>query len=689
MRPFITVFLLFLFTHSFTQTIQPDQITIARDEFGVPHIFAKTDQEVAYGLAWAHSEDDFEHIQHSLIAARGRLGEVLGKEGVLFDYGLKFLGIDTLVDRLYEQNISEEFKGILRAYCQGLNAYAESHPKEVLLKNLLPFQEKDLIKGYTLSLSLMSGVGVALKTIKANKIEEFNSANDDDKGSNAIAIAPSRTEDGKTWLAVNSHQPLEGRFAWYEAHLCSEQGWNMIGGLFPGGVSIFVGSNPNLGWAHTTNYNTWGDIHQLIINPKNKNQYQYDGAWKDFGKSKIKLKVKIAGIKLGISKKALFTEFGPVFEAKHGKYAIRFPAYSEIRAAEQWFKMNKAQNWAEFEKAIKMQGIPSYNIVYGDKEGNILYQSGGHYPDRDPSLDWHQPIKAASSKYKWTKLLPYSAIPSNFNPDCGFVYNANNTPLHCTSEECNLEMWFPGLQLFENNRGQRLAELMNNHEGKFTWKDFLNIKYDISYTKSGLYQEKFTHFYHLDLSKYPDLTDYVTRLKQWDFKADSSSNGAGLAMMMHKKLCERYDIPFGFLLIRKEIIGEKDAVQAMRDAQKFLLKTHGSLDIKLGDIQRHIRGNVSKAMNGMSEVLRAADTKLYDKKKGIYRVNQGDGYIQLVKFGKEGTELNTINSYGASAHPDSPHYTDQMEMAVKHQTRPMYFDKARVIQTAKRIYHPQ
>jgi acyl-homoserine-lactone acylase len=673
---------------TFAQNIKKENITIARDSFGVPHVFAKTDAEAAYGLAYAHAEDDFKHIQHNLLAARGHLGEVIGKEGVLFDYGLKFMGIDTLVDKLYEKNLSPEFRKVVSGYTQGLNDYAASHPNEVLLKKMLPFKEQDIIKGYTLSLSLMSGVGVALKTIKANKIEEFNNANDDDKGSNAIAIAPSRTEDGKTWLAVNSHQPLEGRFGWYEAHVCSEEGWNMLGGLFPGGMSIFVGSSPNLGWAHTTNYNTWGDIHQLIINPKNKKQYQYDGQWKDFKRDKIKLKVKIAGIKLGVKKKALYTEFGPVFETKHGKYAIRFPAYSEMRAGEQWWRMNKAQNWKEFEKAIKMQAIPSYNIIYADKDGNILYQSGGQYPDRDPKLNWSQPIKAASSQYKWSKLIPYEAIPSNFNPECGFVYNANNTPLHCTSEECNLEMAFPGLQMFETNRGQRLAELMNDHTGPFTWKQFLSIKYDLYYSQKGLYRERFGSFYNLDTKKYPDIADYANRLKKWDFKTDTTSNGAALALMMHKKLTDKHETPFGFFLIKKDNVSESDAVESIRNAQKSLLKTHGSLDVKLGDIQRLIRGNVSKACNGMSDILRAADIKLYDKKKGIYRINQGDGYIQLVKFGKDGAEVRSINCYGASAHPDSKHYTDQMEMAVKEQTKPMTFDKETILKQAEKVYHP-
>lgn len=675
----------------YAQPVDVLNITIARDNFGVPHIFAKTDAEAAYGLAWAHSEDDFKHIQQNLLAARGRLGEVLGKDGVLFDFGLQFLGIDTLVDQLYDKNLSADFKKVVEGYTQALNDYAKKFPKEVLLKNALPFTPKDVIKGYTLNLSLMSGIGVALKTIKANKIEMFSDANDDSNGSgsNAIVIAPSRTEDGKTWLAVNSHQPLEGRFAWYEAHVNSEQGWNMIGGLFPGGLSIFVGTNPNLGWAHTTNYNTWGDIHELQLNPANKLQYKLDGVWKDFKVRKAKLKVKIAGIKIPIKKRMLNSEFGPVFETKHGFYSLRFPAYSEMRAAEQWFRMNKANNWKEFESAIKMEAIPSFNIIYGDKEGNIFYQCSGHYPKRNPELSWKQPIREASSKYKWTELEPYENKPTYFNPECGYLYNANNTPLHASGDDCQWEKLFPGLQLFEYNRGQRLAELMNPHQGNFTWNDFIRIKYDKAYSNKGLYAKNFAAFYNLDEKKYPEIADYIRVLKAWDLTGTTDSKGAALAMVAHKKLAERHDAPFGFFMIRKEAISEEDAVTAIREAKRFLMNTHGTIDVKLQDVQRHIRGEKSLPVSGLAEVLRAADIKLHDKKKGIYRVTSGDGYIQLNRYGKDGSiEVNSINSYGASSHPNSKHYNDQMELFVAEKTKKMTFDKNEILSKAERIYHP-
>ncbi len=667
-------------------SIKPENITIVRDTFGVPHIFAPTDAEAAYGLAWAHAEDDFEHIQHNLLAAQGRLGEVLGKEGLLFDFALKFLGIDTLVNQHYEIDLTESFRRVVDGYVQGINAYAAAHPHEVLINNALPFTGQDVIKGYVLSLSLMSGVGMTLKAIKENRFEEFFAPND--QGSNALAIAPSRTEDGKTWLLINSHQPIEGRFAWYEAHINSEEGWNIIGGLFPGGVTIFVGANEYLGWAHTTNYHNFGDVYKMQTKPGNRKYYKYDGAWKKFGCRKISLKVKLAGLKIGVKKKVLDSEFGPVFKTKHGWYAIRFPAYHDIRSAEQWYRMNKAQNLEEFESALKMQAIPLFNVVYGDRNGNILMHSGGKLPYRNPKLNWKLPINGTNSAYKWTELISYDKMPTVLNPECGYVYNANQTPLHASGESCNWDGNFIGLQLFEYNRGERYKELLENHQGVFSWKDFLRIKFDKSYVQKGCYTDRFRAAYELDETKYPDIADAIKKLKSWNLSGEADNKEAALAMVFHDILMKKNNGPFALLMIRNQKISEAESVAALRKARQFLQKHHGSLDIPLGQVQRHIRGNINIPASGLREVSRAADAKLYDKKKGIYRIVSGDGYIQLVKFGGVYPEIWSVNAYGASSKPNSPHFTDQMEMFQREEFKLMTFDKNLILLNAERKYSP-
>lgn len=671
---------------SYSQQINPSNITIVRDSFGVPHIYAATDAEAAYGLAWAHCEDNFHDIQLNGIGGRGRRGEVEGKEGVIFDFARKFLGIDTLVNNRYENDFSASFKKVLEAYTQGVNDYAYSHKDEMMLDDILPFTAHDIVNGYCITTTLLSGVGYAIQAIRSGEIELYIEPNQ--RGSNAMCISPSRTEDGKAWLLVNSHQPLEGPYAWYEAHIQSEEGWNVIGGLFPGGVSVFVGCNEHLGWAHTNNYHTFGDIYLL----KTKgNSYLYDGTYVKFGSQRIPLKVKLGYLKLAVKKKVTYSEFGPVYKYKGKHYALRFPAYTNIKAAEQWFMMNKATNIKEFEACMKQDNLAMFNTLYADVEGNIYCHSAGMMPYRDTTLDWKNPIPGTSSKYKWNQLLPYEKKVTYLNPECGYLYNANNTPLNATGAHCTWNgCYFPGLQLFEFNRGERFKRLFEQLDGKkITWDDFRRIKFDKSFDSTGSYMNHFGVLYTLDEKKYPDIAPALYHLKNWNLESSTTNRSAALANTVHHFLCEKTGEPFGFLLVRNKQISESDAVWAIRKASHLLLKSHHLLNPPMGDVFRHIRGTVSLPASGTDEVLRAAGSYLYDKDKGIFRVNTGDGYMQMVKFSKEkGPEIFSITAYGSSSRPLSPNYTDQMKLYTNEQFKVMTFDKKYIFTHAIKIYKP-
>jgi len=213
---------------------------------------APTDEEVAYGLAWAECEDDFVTLQEQLLAVRGKLGTVKGKDGVVADFAIKFMKLRETAQERYLDELSPKMIKILEHFAAGATAYAQSHPEEVLNMDLFPIEIADLVGGYMLGLVEISGAGTDLQRIMDGSIVKYLNP-EIKKGSNAIAISPNKTDNGETFLAINSHQPLEGWYSWYEAHLISEEGTNILGGTFPGGVNIFHGVNERLGWAHTVN----------------------------------------------------------------------------------------------------------------------------------------------------------------------------------------------------------------------------------------------------------------------------------------------------------------------------------------------------------------------------------------------------------------------------------------------------
>lgn len=686
----ILLFILSVFTlQTLLAQVNPSHVQIVRDKWGVAHVFGKTDADAAYGLAWAHAEDNFEDMQLAAIQSVGRLAEVEGVDGALFDFFLRFFEIDSIVEAKYHTDLSPEYLKVLEGYIQGVNRYAELHPKEVKLKGVFPITAKTMIKGYTLVNTLMAGTGLALKAVNDNLVDEMFKPNE--VGSNAMAIAPHRTEDGKAWLIVNSHQPIEGRFAWYEVHVQSEEGWNMTGGVFPGGMTPFLGSNEHLGWAHTVNYHNFGDIFKLTINPENKKQYLLDGQWADFREKTIRFKVKLIGMRLPIKRKVNYTVFGPVFKNKAGDhYAFRFPASKFIHAPETWFRMNKATNLEEFEDALKTMGLSLFNTLYADNDGNIFYYSAGQMPLRNPDLDWKLPITSNSSQHISHEIMPYDKMPHYRNPSCGYLYNGNNTPIKAT---CHEEAWrdtFPGMQLFMYNRGDRMEKLFSELPDTITWNSMMEMKYEKKYDSEGRYGTNFKSLYELDENKYPKIADAIKVVKKWNLEAKADNEQAALLMLVHKYLAKKTSMPFAFLMIKNEPITEEEAVDALSNVRKYMLKKYGKLEIPLGEIQKLVKGDKVLPVAGMSEVMRACDVGLYNKRKGLYKMNGGDGYMMFAKYANgEMPELYTVTNYGTSNRKDSPHYTDQMEMFVNEQTKHVFLDKETILKEAVKVYSPK
>lgn len=684
------MFLLFLLIYSncFSQ-VNPQNITIARDSFGVPHIFAPTDAEVAYGLAWAHCEDDFEHIQLILIAEKARMGEVTGKSGAASDYFVQFIKASETVERYYERDLTSDYKKTLQAYVDGLNAFAVAHPDEIKLKNIFPVTSKNILAGYHLILTSMIGVPRALEYIIKGKPDDyiFNAS----AGSNGIAMSSRLTGDSSTYLLINPHVPLEGQASWYEAHVCSEQGWNMYGALVPGMMSPAMGCNEHLGWAITFNWPDYVDIYNMELNPKNKNQYKFDGDWYDFEVRNIPLKVKTKLGKIKVKKEALWCIYGPAYRTRKGVFALRYNTMFNIKAAEQWFNLGKATEFMYFNSAMSVQGIPLFNFIYADDADCISYLFNASLPRRNPDYNWQKVVPGNTSKTYWDKFYSIQELPQINRPFCGYVYNTNNSPFRCTAENEN-----PNKNLFNkqsafswnriNNRDLRFNELM---AGKTTisFQEFKNIKYDCSYPKEagGIYKT-FKPIYALNENDYPDIADAIAKLKKWNFTGYADNREAALVTFTFNYLFKKKEALYNELETGIEYDTEL-LIEAIRYAKKQLLKYHNSIDIPFGEVQLLMREDETYAVPGLPECLMAMVSD--ETKNGSLRAQNGDSFIMFAKFSKNGNTYESIVPYGESRRKDSPHLTDQMELYSKQQTKPVTLDKTKVLQTAERIYHPQ
>ena len=228
---------------------------IIRDAFGVPHIYGERNADVAFGLAYAHSEDDWKNIEEVIRSSRGTLAEIVGESGAKSDDFVVALGAAEIVYRDYDKKVSPTAKALAEGYAAGLNTWCAEHP-ETTCARTMPVTGKDIVSGFvTRPMSfygldgeidaLISGrANMEMSTKTSTRASLTDTTDDIELGSNALAVAPSRSADGHTRLAVNSHQPYEGRVAWYEAGLKSEGGMDMIGGMFPGTPAAAAGRRP-------------------------------------------------------------------------------------------------------------------------------------------------------------------------------------------------------------------------------------------------------------------------------------------------------------------------------------------------------------------------------------------------------------------------------------------------------------
>ena len=688
MKQLKSIYLLFLFFtfNSIAQNINTNNIEIIRDSFGVPHIYTKTDAELGYGLAWVHSEDDFKTIQEAYLAGNSLLSKHIGLRGAPVDFLSQLIRSDEIIDSLYN-TIDKNFIEVVKGYAQGINRYAELNPKEVLVKKLFPITPKKMLKYSFLQLFISSEGDRAVRAIFENNFKSLTFQRRNELGSNLFSFSTNKTRNGETYMAVNTHQPLDGPTSWYEVHLESEEGTSIIGATFAGAPCVLSGTNKNLAWTHTVNRPDKTDIYQLEMVKNSKRKYFFDDKILKLKKYRGKAFIKILGIPIKVSKKYYSSVYGPTLKNKTGFFSVRTGSLFKVRGLEQWWKMNKASSFKEFYSILEMNEIPGYNIGYADKDDNIFYISNGLIPKRNNKYKWTDVLPGNTSETLWTEYYKTSELPQVINPKSGYIYNANHSPFKSTSlnenpnpQNFNSNM---GFETFDNNRSTRIFELIESFNA-IDYKDFKTIKYDNKFPTPFNYNfMDINNIVEMDPKNYPEISDLLEQIQKWDRVTDANSTGAGAYAMFYYTLAEKY-----FYKSYYDRNFSKDLIaDCLKDVKEKMIKYFNSSTVKLGEYQKLVRGNKEMPIFGMPDVITAMTASKY--RNGKIQVTHGESYIQLVKFSNKGVEIESIISYGSSDHKDSPHYNDQMELYSKFKTKKMSFDKDYVLKNARTTYNPK
>jgi penicillin amidase/acyl-homoserine-lactone acylase len=642
---------------------QAKRVRILRDTFGVPHVFGETDADAAFGLAYAHAEDDFPTIQGVTAASTGRLSLLqLSQTAVLADWLAGFVGVSEAVDEQWPK-LDERTRALLDSYANGLNLYAALHPDETDAR-LLPFSGRDLAAGFAYKMPLLLGLPELLQRLreeapKAGTVIERARPN---SGSNAHALAPFRSSDGVTTrLNINSHQPWEGPVAWYEAEIVSKEGWKMYGGLFPGAPLILLGFNDFLGWAHTVNTPALVDAYELQVR---NHQQLLDGVLKPLRKRKVTLHIDIGFMTVPVPMTFEESAQGPVFEAKDHLYGIRWVGRDRgVLTSEQWYRMNRASSVAEWKAAMELQRIPMFNAVFASRDGHIGYVYNALLPLReDPRLEPGTILDGTRSAAIWTRYLPYDELPRVDDPPSGFVFNTNATPFAATTGAGNPDgSKYPpafAIERTRNNRALRSLQLFGGDD-RLTREEFVRRKFDRAYApESPLAQA---------LAQLPQPKDDAQRqaeeiLRGWNRVADEG--GPALPILFAREL--------------------RHPQKALEDAVQ-LLNGLGRLDLPLGEVQRLRRGKLDLPLGGGPDVLNAASDRVVD---GRLVGKSGDSLVVMVDFAPQAVFAESVNVYGASNRPESPHYADQAPLFVRRELKPVWREEDEIRRHLEREYSP-
>jgi penicillin amidase/acyl-homoserine-lactone acylase len=672
------------FSDSLDRATQYD-VQIARDPWGIPHMMGKRHADTAFGLAYAHAEDDFQTIQDVLLAARGRLAASNGMSMAPNDYYVGLIRIRReLKDRF--DLLDPEIRAVCQGYADGLNLYASRHVDQ-LKRHGWPAKPEDLIAGAMHKLPMMFGMHNDIGRILSNpgpapQLAAWMNPHQAPIGSNFMAVSPSRSSDDSTRACINSHQPWTGPVAWYEAHLLTEEGQNLYGGLFPGSPVVFLGHNAHMAWGHTVNHPDLVDIFELEMDPKNPLRYRVDDQWLELEQTFATLEIRLwRDIRWKVKREVLHSLYGPALRVGDRVLAVRYAGMDSFRQLEQWFWMGQSTSLEGFKEAMRSQSIAMFNTGYADKEGNLFYAYNAMLPDRNPSYDWQAILPGNTRATLWSDYMPFDQLPQVENPPSGFIQNCNSSPFQTTVGEGNPDpdrfSKASGIETWMTNRALRAMELYGD-DVSITQEEFFTYKYDKQYSEKSTLRQNIVRFLESS-SQEPELVEALDILRQWNGDTSKDNPHAALSLLTFRpnSNTSRGNLSAPVILGR------------LKEVSSELMKHFGRLDVPWGEVNRLVRGEVDLPLGGGPDTLRAIYGRPSDEGKlaGV----AGDCFFQFVQWDDQGQlDAWAIQPFGSHmASDESPHFSDQAGLFAEESLRKIPFTREEVLEVAKRIYRPQ
>lgn len=698
---------------------QAKKVTIIRDNWGIPHIYGKTDADAVFGLMYAQCEDDFKRVELNYITVLGRLAEIRG-EAYIYEDLLVRLVIDSAEAVNDYKKAPNWLRKLLQAYADGLNYYLYKHPevKPVLLKRFEPWYPLLWTDG---SISAINTDEITVKDLEqfysgAGAIGAVRPKKDKEEspiGSNGFAFAPSITESGKAILYINPHVTFYFR---PEVHMVSEEGLNAYGAVTWGQFFVYQGFNAFCGWMHTSSNIDVADTYIETIKKQNDGTfYLYDNQLNPVQKKPVSIKFVKEGKLLEKKINALFTHHGPVMAEQDGKWLSLRANNRSMNGLIQSWKRTKANSFENYQQVMGLLSNTSNNTVYADAAGNIAYWHGNYIPKRNPSFDWNKPVDGSNPATEWQGLHPVEESIHIYNPSNGWLQNCNSTPFTAAGKNSPKQENFPSYMKTddENFRGINAVRLLER-ENTYDLDGVIAMGYDNYVSAFEILIPALLKAYDQG-SKGTDssnnkLSGPMTVLRKWNFRSDTQSIPTTLAIEWAQKLYPailqtKIEGKDNADLIQKSSQYAKEArpenlLQAMEETVRELEKKFGTWEVPWGDLNRfqRISGDIDQVYKDSLEslpvgfvsslwgMLPSYNSRYFPGTKNRYGVN-GNSFVCAVEFG-ERIKAKSLLAGGESGNPGSPHFKDQAKMYTQGKFKDVLFYKEDILKYAKKTYHP-
>lgn len=647
------------------------QITLYRDNYGLPSIQAGNMEDALYGLGYVTATDNAERMALNYKQARGRLGEAVGRSALLTDGFLRSLGLEEMAERK-AKSLQGAVARWLQSYCDGANR-ALAEQKGRLPDWIEPFTLVDI-----LALSQLLNAAFPLQDISNELLPGT--------GSNQFAVSPKRSASGHALLSADPHLNWSGPLLWYEYSLylpdLKFHGVGISGLPFPA-----MGHSDRVAWSMTNNSPDLYDFYIVKTNPDNARQYNYHGEWRDFEEMTYELRWRENGELKTQKQTARRTAWGPMVPLR--PWAARLSMLDTWEGLEQMVRMAKARDGKEFREALKPRGLSMWNIVYADTKGTIGYQYNARLPRKSEGFDWTKPVPGSDPGTKWGELWTLDDLPHIENPKSNLLVNANTAPdLTPLGTEIPANRWPKYVTSYgHTTRYDRLAALLDA-DNSITVEEAKRYATDTE-VPHALQTVRALQKAASAGAMEPELREALNVLTAWNGRAEVDTPGCGLYLYWFRGGKE------SLTLAEKAGSGtawnDMDAaaaLAALKQAAADMKQQHGSLTVPWGKLHLSRRGSVTAPVSGFAYARGRGDSVATVApnfgvfRDGVLTCTGGSSFRMIVELDPKGVRSWSILPYGVSQNPANPHYADQMALFGRGEYKDTYFGLARIQKSA-------